>query len=93
MPFQEFQLEEKSSDFKTNTNEKVNISLKPNAGIPYYFFEIYEGELPVGLSLDSFTGEIKGSTDETGSYKLSIRAQDNDPTTPAIERNITIRVL
>jgi len=41
-------------------------------------FELAEGELPEGLSLDKDTGRISGSTSMTGDWPLVVRATDDN---------------
>ena len=42
-------------------------------GIPAYYWTIEKGALPDGLSLDSFTGTISGTPQESGTFEFTIR--------------------
>ena len=51
-------------------------------GIPAYYWTIDSGALPGGLSLDSFTGTISGTPQESGRFEFTIRVRDNTEGNP-----------
>lgn len=53
-------------------------SLTASNGTSPYTFDVYEGSLPMGLSLASNTGEISGTPETGGSFFFKIRVKDVD---------------
>ncbi len=52
--------------------------LTATGGIPFYHFEITAGSLPVGLELDPFTGELRGTPGRAGIFEFTVRVRDYD---------------
>ena len=67
---------------------KVNVV----GGIPAYYWTIDSGALPDGLSLDSFTGIISGTSQESGTFEFTIRVRDNTEGNPGVVRAVTLNV-
>ena len=61
-------------------------------GIPAYFWTIEVGELPEGLSLDSFTGTISGTPIEAGMFSFTVRVQDQTEGDSGVTRDVTLIV-
>ena len=55
-------------------------------GIPAYFWTIESGELPEGLSLDSFKGTISGTPTESGSFEFAVKVCDSYEGSPCVVR-------
>jgi hypothetical protein len=66
--------------------------LKTDGGIPAYFWSLESGDLPQGLSLNSFTGEISGVPARSGVSFFSLRFRDDDESSPGIlaSRSLTV---
>jgi len=52
--------------------------LVAQGGIPVYSFDIQEGDLPPGLILNVFSGEITGTPDSSGQYAVTFLVRDYD---------------
>jgi hypothetical protein len=50
--------------------------LRATGGVPSYYWEVVAGALPEGLSLNSFTGEIRGTPLRSGSFEFTARVRD-----------------
>ena len=61
-------------------------------GIPAYYWTIDSGTLPGGLSLDSFTGTISGTPQESGTFELTIRVRDNTEGNPGVTHTTTLNI-
>jgi hypothetical protein len=48
-------------------------------GIPAYDCRIVQGRMPLGVSLDPFTGSLVGAPTESGRFPVTIEVRDNDP--------------
>ena len=60
-----------------SVSQRISVS----GGIPTYDFEVVDGALPPGVSLDSFTGVFSGMPASAGEFRVQVRVRDNDPTT------------
>jgi Putative Ig domain len=61
-------------------------------GIPFYHFEITDGSLPAGLSLDAFTGELRGTPERPGTSEFTVRVRDYDERAAGASRKLRIRI-
>ena len=61
-------------------------------GIPAYYWTIDSGALPDGLSLDSFTGTISGTPQESGRFEFTIRVRDNTEGDPGVTHTATLDI-
>ena len=61
-------------------------------GIPAYYWTIDSGALPAGLSLDSFTGTISGTPQESGRFEFTIRVRDNTEGNPGVTHTATLDI-
>ena len=66
--------------------------LAATGGIPFYEWAITSGALPGGLTLDSFTGAIRGNPTVTGTFNFTVRLRDYDTATTPVTRMLSIRV-
>ena len=66
--------------------------LTAKGGIPFYHFEITAGSLPVGVELDPFTGELRGTPKQPGSSEFAVRVRDYDAKGAGVSRKLRIRV-
>jgi hypothetical protein len=55
-----------------------SVKLKAEGGVPVYHWEVVTGELPEGLSLDSFTGEVHGQPRKEGEFAFTVQVRDYD---------------
>jgi hypothetical protein len=67
--------------------------LEASGGVPFYHFEITGGSLPDGVSLDSFTGELRGAPKRPVAYEIAVRVGGYDPTSAGASRKLRIRVV
>lgn len=67
-------------------------NLKTDGGIPAYFWSLESGDLPQGLNLNSFTGEVSGIPARSGVSFFSLRLRDYDESSPGIlvSRSLTV---
>ena len=61
-------------------------------GIPAYHWTVDSGALPDGLSLDSFTGTISGTPQESGTFEVTIRVQDNTVGSQGVVRVVNLNI-
>jgi len=66
--------------------------LQAEGGIPSYFWSLESGDLPDGLSLDSFIGEISGTPARGGISYFNVRLRDNDESNPGVSRAKSLTV-
>ncbi len=52
-------------------------SFAVSGGIPEYYFDVEDGRLPKGMALDSYTGKISGTPQESGQFHLVVRFRDS----------------
>jgi hypothetical protein len=62
-------------------------------GVPGYLWEVVQGELPDGLSLDSETGLLSGTPVLTEDYSFTIRCTDSDSPASVDERVYSMSVV
>jgi hypothetical protein len=51
-------------------------ALKAIGGIPFYHWDVTAGALPTGLSLDAFTGTLRGTPKASGEFDFEMRVRD-----------------
>jgi hypothetical protein len=65
-----------------------------SGGIPEYYFDIEEGRLPKGMALDSYTGKLSGTPQETGQFHLVVRFRDSSNQIYGFQRRyLTLSIL
>ena len=74
-PFRELLLPE-GELAEGNVGDEYAHAMNVVGGIPAYFWTIESGELPDGLSLNSFTGTISGTPTEAGKFEFTVRVRD-----------------
>jgi hypothetical protein len=74
------------------SGEFYSQTLAASGGIPFYEWTLSAGVLPAGLTLDSFTGEIRGTPKATGTFDFTVRLRDYDDNTTPLTRALSIRV-
>jgi hypothetical protein len=76
-------------------NQTYSQTLAVKGGVPFYDWTITSGSLPVGLSLNRFTGEISGTVSNTqpqGSYTFTVRLKDYDDLSTVVTKSFTITI-
>lgn len=65
--------------------------LKAKGGVPFYDWQVVDGALPEGLTLDRFTGQISGTpTGTTSTFTVQLR--DYDKLSAPVTKEFTIKV-
>ena len=72
--------------------EEYTHTIEATGGIPAYYWAIDSGELPDGLSLDSFTGTISGIPTESGTFNFTPRLRDQTEGHPGITLDVTLTI-
>src|SRR5581483_340736 len=67
-------------------------TLRAEGGIPFYNWPVADGQLPPGLTLDSFTGAISGVPRAAGHWSFTVRLQDYTEGAKGVTRTFTIAV-
>jgi hypothetical protein len=57
------------------TGAAYSAKLQASGGIPFYCWEIVN-ELPAGLALNTFTGEISGKPTQAGEYEFTVKVRE-----------------
>ncbi|SEN77101.1 Ig domain-containing protein [Nonomuraea pusilla] len=66
--------------------------LKAKGGVPFYDWQVVDGALPEGLTLDRFTGEISGRPAAAGSATFTVRLRDYDRLSTPVTKAYTLTV-
>lgn len=66
--------------------------VRATGGIPFYNWEIIDGRLPDGLTLDQFSGEIDGIPKRAGSSEFTMRVRDYHEKSPGKSRRLKIAI-
>lgn len=53
-------------------------TLRAEGGIPSYHWDVVEVSLPEGVTLDSFTGDLRGTPGRSGAFEFTVRVRDHD---------------
>jgi hypothetical protein len=67
-----------SSTLPAGTGGAYDATVEAKGGIPFYRFEILEGTLPAGLTLNTFTGKLSGTMAENAGAVLLVKVTDYD---------------
>jgi hypothetical protein len=67
-------------------------TLFAQGGVPVYDWQIDAGELPPGLTLNRFTGQITGTANRAGLYSFTVKVREYDRTTVGVTRAFQIAV-
>lgn len=76
------------------TGQQYELKLQAEGGVPFYDWNITEGSLPEGLTLDRFTGTIAGkvSGKAKGSYTFTVQLRDYDEKSAPVQKEFTLNV-
>ncbi|CAH1191545.1 LamG-like jellyroll fold domain-containing protein [Paenibacillus sp. JJ-223] len=76
------------------TGQQYELKLQAEGGVPFYDWNITEGSLPEGLTLDRFTGTIAGkvSGKAKGSYRFTVQLRDYDEKNTPVQKEFTLNV-
>jgi hypothetical protein len=66
--------------------------LQVTGGIPFYNWEIIAGALPDGLSLNSFTGEIRGTPRRAATSDFTVRVRDYSENGAGATRRVRLEI-
>ena len=69
-----------------------HFKLAATGGIPFYDFSVVDGELPPGISLDPFTGELNGRPAAAGTFRFGVRLREYRENDRGITNTFTINV-
>jgi len=61
-------------------------------GLPSYEWAVLQGSLPDGVSLDSFSGELRGIPERSGVWEFTVRVRDYNEHEPGRSRRFRINV-
>ena len=61
-------------------------------GVPAYDWEVVAGNLPAGLTLDSFTGVLTGTPTTNGTFNFSIRLRDYHEASAGLTQAVTLAI-
>jgi hypothetical protein len=82
-----------STNLKATLNEPFSTNLTATGGVPSYSWTVNDGTLPLGLMLNSFTGQLSGAPSQSGDFQFNIRLEDSSqtgtPVTNTFHLNIT----
>lgn len=71
---------------------KYQARLVAQGGVPVYDWSLERGNLPSGLALDRFTGQITGTADRAGRYSFTVKVRDYDPAGDGVTQSFRIIV-
>jgi hypothetical protein len=74
------------------TNTPYKTKLIASGGIPFYKWEMIAGVLPFGLTLDSFSGVLSGTSGATGEFPFTVRVRDYHETGGGLEQNFILKI-
>ena len=70
-----------------------SLALSATGGYPPYRWELSEGELPAGLTLDAASGLIAGQPSEPGTYSYAVSVKDAEGSGPAQSQRLKTEIL
>lgn len=56
--------------------EPYTMIFRADGGLPYYDWTVLNGSLPTGLSLDQYTGELKGIPKQAGKFGFTVQVRE-----------------
>jgi hypothetical protein len=66
--------------------------LNATGGIPFYDFTVVDGNLPSGVGLDRFTGELSGKPAASGTFSFGVRVREYRENDGGITNAFTMQV-
>ena len=66
--------------------------LRAEGGLPGYDWAVLHGSLPDGVSLDEFTGELRGIPERPGVWEFTVRVRDYNEHEPGRSRQFRLNV-
>jgi len=66
--------------------------IEASGGVPDYCFQVRGGVLPEGLSLDAFSGVLRGTPERPGRYVFEVSVADQDVTARALGCWVSLKV-
>lgn len=91
-PFERLNFEIPNAPVKGTAGRPLVLDLSPTGGIPTYEFKVFEGALPPGLTLDSWTGKITGTPKAFWDKPVTIQLRDNDPTRSPVLKTLKFAI-
>jgi len=91
-PFDRLNFEAPNAPVKGTVGRPFVLDLAPSGGIPMYEFRVFEGNLPPGLTIDSWTGKISGTPKQFWDKPVTIQLRDNDPTRSPILKTVKFAI-
>jgi hypothetical protein len=74
------------------TGVAYDAALQASGGVPSYDWEVTEGALPSGVTLDTFRGTIRGTPSAPGLYETTLALRDSlGAVAPSIRVRMAIR--
>lgn len=71
---------------------RYRAQLQARGGVPFYDWTIADGRLPVGCSLNRFSGLISGTPRERGTFRVEVQLHDYDAREQAVRQTFTLTV-
>ena len=65
---------------------------RATGGVPFYHWEVTAGALPDGLTLNSFSGAIRGTPVKAGLFEFTLRVRDYDEKAPGQGRRLQVEI-
>jgi hypothetical protein len=73
-------------------NIPYSVTLQGSGGVQPYRWAIVSGALPPGLSLNTTTGVISGTTTRQGNFTVTIRLTDAASPAASVNRTYTLKI-
>jgi hypothetical protein len=78
-------------ELKGRVGRPCRVAIDIRGGLPPYYCSLAEGNLPPGLALDSFTGEVAGVPTEAGVFVVAVQVRD-DPKSKGVRVPLRIEI-